>query len=196
MKNNKSLLMLTAVFVILLGGAYFLYGKLSGTVKNDILSEQNMTEMPGMEEESSAAERMAAPDFTVTDSAGNAVSLADLAGKPVVLNFWASWCGPCKSEMPEFDAAYKEYGEEIHFVMVNLTDGSRETIDSAAEYIEEQGYSFPVYFDTESSAAIAYGVLSIPVTYFIDAEGYGVAQARGALDGETLRMGIEMITGE
>ncbi len=136
-----------------------------------------------------------APDFAVVDKNGNKIKLSDMKGKPVVLNFWASWCGPCKSEMPDFEEAYKEYGDEITFMMVNLTDGNRETIDTAQNFIDGQGYTFPVYFDTESNGAAAYGVNSIPVTYFIDAEGYLVAYGRGALDADTLQSGIDMLIG-
>src|SRR5699024_5754406 len=119
--------------------------------------------------------------------------LSDFIGKPVILNFWASWCVPCKKEMPDFDELYAEYGEDIHFVMVNMTDGSRETLEGASEFIEEQGYSFPVYYDTEYDAAITYGVTALPTTYFIDAEGYLVAHALSALDRETILTGIDMI---
>lgn len=134
-----------------------------------------------------------APDFVVTDMDGNEVKLSDFQGKPVIVNFWASWCGPCKSEMPDFEEMYQQYGEEIHFVMVNMTDGSRETVEVASEFIAEQGYTFPVYFDTQYSAAITYGVTSIPATYFIDAQGNAVAYARSVINAETLQMGIDMI---
>ena len=60
--------------------------------------------------------------------------------KPVILDFFASWCGPCKMEMPDFDDAYAELGEDVHFLMVNMTSG-RETLESATSFIEEQGYS-------------------------------------------------------
>ena len=138
-------------------------------------------------------QRIIAPDFTVYDADGNPIHLSDFIGKPIILNFWASWCGPCKSEMPDFDQAFSQYGENIHFVMVNCTDGYRETIDTAQSFIKGQGYHFPVYFDTASEAAYTYGASSIPMTFFIDAEGCLVAYWPGALDGELLQVGIDLI---
>ena len=134
-----------------------------------------------------------APDFTMTNASGEEVKLSNFFGKPVVLNFWASWCGPCKSEMPHFEDAYQKYGEDINFVIVNLTDGARETVETASDFIEEQGYTFPLYFDTNTEGAVTYGTYSIPVTYFIGADGVPVAQANGALDAETLQKGLDMI---
>ena len=111
-----------------------------------------------------------------------------------MLNFWASWCGPCKSEMPDFDEAYLAQGEEIQFLMVNMTDGSRETLDTAKSFVADSGYSFPVVFDVNQEAAMTYAVSSLPTTFFIGADGSMVAYAMGAIDGDTLQRGIEMIT--
>ena len=77
--------------------------------------------------------------------------------------------------------------------MINMTDGSRETVDTASAYVAEQGFTFPVFYDTESEAALAYGAYSLPTTYFIDAEGYAVARGVGALSAEALQQGIDMI---
>ena len=143
--------------------------------------------------EAEAEEKHQVPDFTVYDADGNAVKLSDFHGKPVVLNFWASWCGPCKGEMPDFDAAASELDGKVVFLMVNLTDGYQETVDSASAFVREQGFTFPVYYDTDMDAAITYGVSSVPVTYFIDAEGNGIARTMGAIGAEDLEEGIGMI---
>ena len=126
---------------------------------------------------------------------GNALSKddPDYAGKPVGLNFWSSRCGPCQTEMPDFHEAYLELGQDLHFLMVNVTDGSWDTEESASSFLEEEGYTFPALYDTDSSATGAYGVYALPATYFIDGEGYVAAWAGGMIDGETLRQGIGMI---
>ena len=175
--------------ILLLSGASILYNRMSEAN----LPVENTKPAETQASQEDETEPMMAPDFIVLDREGEEVSLSDFIGKPVILNFWASWCGPCKSEMPEFEAAYQKYREEIQFMMVNLTDGSRETVETAAEYIAGEGYTFPVFFDTESDAAITYGATSIPVTYFVDAEGHLVAYGSGALSGEILQSGMEMI---
>ena len=96
-------------------------------------------------------------------------------------------------EMPDFNEKYLEIGEEVQFLIINMTDGSRETVETASAFIAEQSYSFPVFYDTDQDAASTYGVYSIPTTYFIDAEGSAIAQATGAIDAETLQRGIDMI---
>ena len=79
--------------------------------------------------------------------------------------------------------------------MVNVTTG-RETMETADAFVEENGYTFPVLYDTRSDAVSAYGAYALPSTFFIDAEGYAIAQAVGAIDSETLQRGIDMISGE
>ncbi len=136
------------------------------------------------------------PDFYVLDEDGKAVNLSDFFGKPIIVNFWATWCGPCKAELPDFDAMYKIYGDRIHFLMVDMTDGERETVAGAKLFVDAEGYSFPVYFDVNASAANAYGVSAIPTTYFINEKGELVTYAMGMLDLETLQKGIGMLLPE
>jgi len=192
MQKGIKLLTVILAFAVLLAGAYVLYDKLGDSASPGQLNVQQ-TDSGG---NSTEAQRETVPDFTVYDREGNPVKLSDFVGKPVVLNFWASWCPPCKGEMPDFEEKYKELGDKVHFLMINMTDNSRETVEIAAKFIADMGYTFPVYYDTASEAAITYGVSSLPTTYFIDAQGYGVARATGALDAATLQQGIDMITGQ
>ena len=173
------LLVLIAIALVL--GGVVLYRNFGGEQQADAVMEETVP-----------PENLA-PDFTVYDIDGNAHSLSDYRGKPVILNFWASWCGPCKAEMPDFEEAYLEYGDEIQFLIVDLTDGVQETVASASEYIAQQGYTFPVFYDTDLSGARSYEVYAIPVTYFIDAQGSIRATNEGMITPEQLQQNIEAL---
>lgn len=178
--------LLVLIFVALLLGATRLYDSLSSRVQMDTLGAQAA-------EEGAEKTREAAPDFTVYDLEGNAHKLSDFRGKPVILNFWATWCGYCQVEMPDFDEKFKEYGNDVHFIMLNVTDGAQETVESASAFIQENGYSFPVYYDTDMDATGSYNTSGLPVTYFIDADGNFVAWQQGMMTAETLQVGIDML---
>lgn len=200
MKKYIGLLMGIVAFVAIIAGAGVLYTKLSGEygTGQNLLVKDN-TESSRSEEPQQTTEQATEPskimaiDFTMEDAEGEAENLLSFVGKPIVLNFWASWCGPCKNELPDFQAAYEKYDGKVQFLMVNMTDGIRETKEIASAYMEEQGYTLPVYFDTTQEAAYTYGVYSLPTTYFIAADGELIAQAQGMIDGETLEYGISMI---
>ena len=150
------------------------------------------------EEDVQAAEEteaIFAIDFSVLDVSGQKVSLSDrlAEGKPIVLNFWATWCGPCKSELPSFDKAAAEYADRITFMLLSMPDGYRETVDGVKSFMETNGYTFPVYFDTEYSAAIPYGASSIPLTYFILSSGEIVGGYPGAMSEEILYYCLEKL---
>ena len=214
MNSKKKTLILIVLFIVLMVGASVLYNSLSAdftldslsveegventddttnTAANDSQTSENNGSNPEESSESTENQLTQAPDFTVYDLEGNEVNLSEFFGKPIIVNFWASWCGPCKMEMPDFDEAYQTYGNDISFLMVNMTDGSRETVEIASSFIEESGYTFPVYYDNNYSAAITYSVSSLPTTYFIDAEGKLIAYTKGAITGTTLQKGINMI---
>lgn len=134
-----------------------------------------------------------APDFTVLDANGKKTRLSDNFGKPIVINFWATWCPPCKRELPDFDKLCTEYGDKVVFMMVNLTDGRRDTVDGTKKFISKNGYTFPVYFDTEYNGADAYNVSSIPQTTFIDANGNVYTTRIGAMNETVLRSYINAL---
>ena len=206
MKSKKILLVLVGFFLVLMVGAGILYGFLGKTIEPEALAPsvpastkpaptpqadapQQPETVPPTEPQQ---ETIPAPDFTVYDADNNPVYLSDFAGKPIVLNFWASWCGPCQREMPHFEQAYQDLGEDIHFVMVNMTAG-RETLKSAQDFLAQTGYTFPVLFDLEMDAAYTYGVYSLPMTVFIDAAGNVQDLAFGAIDEATLLSKIDTI---
>ena len=190
MKNKKTLLAVIVILVLLLGGAYGLYNALAPRLSAGPLASTPTA--PPAPSDPTEPVRIPMPDATVYDANGNPVQLKSFIGKPIVLNFWASWCGPCRQEMPVFQKAYEALGEEIHFLMVNAT-GGRETMASAQRFLAGTDYSFPVLFDTASQASQVYYVYALPTTYFIDAEGYLVTYASGALTQAYLEAGISAI---
>lgn len=193
--NQKITVILAGLCIVLLiGGAYFLYEYLAEDVDlQQLVTQPTQPATDGTEE--SQAQSNAVPDITVYDAEGRAAKLSDFRGKPVVLNFWASWCGPCKSEMPAFEQIYGKYGQQIHFLMVNITDGYQETQENASAFIAQQGYSFPVYYDMGAVGAGLFGIHSLPTTFFLNAEGNLVAHATGALNEANLEKGIAMLRG-
>lgn len=214
MNNKVKTILGILAFVVLIGGAYLAYNSLSEKYKpntelqlseqsNNTQAAQSTGQVSGSEQTQSTAqapstesgepEKMKAPDFTVIDNEGNEVKLSSLFGKPIVLNFWASWCPPCKSEMPHFNKVYADVKDDVVFMMVDMVDGQRETLEKGKQYIKDQDFSFPVYFDVDQEAASTYGISSIPTTLFIDKDGYVVTGAEGAIDEATLLKGIGYI---
>lgn len=185
MNTKLKTILAIILFAAFIGIVYIAYTTLSDKYNKDnssLHSQSSITQT-----------KYKAPDFTVIDNKGDQVKLSDFKGKPIVLNFWASWCPPCKAEMPHFNEVYKEYQNDVVFMMIDLVDGARETLAKGKKHIKNQGYSFPVYFDTEQSAAYSYGISSIPITLFIDSEGYIVFGYRGQIDQDTLVDSIELI---
>ena len=124
-----------------------------------------------------------APPFTLAPvGGGEPVSLAQLQGRPVVLNFWATWCVPCVQEHPLLLSAAQQLGEEVQFFGIVYQDEE----ENARGWLRRHGSAYPSLVDPRSKTAIAYGIIGVPETYFIDPEGTIVAKHIGPLDGQTL----------
>ena len=199
MNQKKSFSVLLIVLLGVLAGAMFAYRYLSDKVTPDTdgslldrVTETADTVKTGIETsdagDASQSDVFPAMDFTVYDIDRNPVKLSDFFGKPILINFWATWCPPCKSELPDFDRVYADYGEDVVFMMVNMTDGSRDTVESASAFTADNGYSFPVYYDCDLNAAYTYGASSIPMTVLIGADGNIVGGQVGVLTEEQLRI--------
>ena len=199
--KNKTILITLIILLVVMGVAAALYPKLSAGMQTQQLATTPTTEAttlppettdaaePAETTESTEPETIPAPDFTVLDWDGNEVKLSDYLGKPVVLNFWAHWCGPCQMEMPEFNAAYESLGGEVTFLMVH--EGA--AVDDGKEKVTEGGYTFPVVFDVDGFAGGVYGVTAYPTTFFIDGDGNLQAYYMGAMDANLLQQGIDLI---
>ena len=120
-------------------------------------------------------------NFTLKDLSGKSVSLDQFKGKVVVLNFWATWCPPCRNEMPEFDEMDKELKKSGGAVLlaVNMTDGRRETKSKVEKFMKETGYTMTVLLDREQELAGYFGIRYIPSTFIIDREGRLTGQIQG-----------------
>jgi len=187
MDKKIKLLLGILVFVVLLVGAFFAYELLLSGVGDNL--PENLVQ--GRQEEGSLQQR--APDFTILDMDDNEVRLSDFIGTPVILNFWASWCPTCVREKPYFDELYETMGDEVRILKINLLDGQQETRNTVEAFMAGRDHVFPIYFDTTGEATRAYGVIFLPMTFFINAEGYVAARAQGSVNEETLRRGIELI---
>ena len=130
----------------------------------------------------------AAPSFAVEDlrDESSTITLAGLRGRPVVLNFWASWCVPCRKELPAFQAVYRRMGGEVAFLGINHQDGR---VD-ALKLLRDMGVRYPSGFDPGGEVAQAYGLYGMPTTVFVSAEGRIVATRTGEMSASQLTEAI------
>ncbi|MFP2929264.1 TlpA family protein disulfide reductase [Pyxidicoccus sp. 3LG] len=132
-----------------------------------------------------------APAFSLRAlDTGEKVSLDDLKGRPVVINFWASWCGPCQMEHPVLEWGSRQFGSQAVFLGVVFED----TEDNARRFLQRHGASFPQLMDPRSRMAVDYGVAGVPETYFIDPQGRIAGKHVGPIDPQTLTTRIRELT--
>lgn len=153
----------------------------TGTEKPEAAADQGdgvIEFKPGMP----IKEGVQAPDFTGELIDGTSITLSELQGKPVIINFWATWCGPCVKEMPAFERLKDDFGDKIGIIAVNCGDDA----GTVKDFVEENGYTFPVVLDEEYSISMLYPTNSIPYTVVVDAEGKVTHISTGALDADTM----------
>lgn len=154
-RNKRNLIITILLTAIILVGGSFVYN----SFKDDVTTPN----------QTGNSNTIPAIDFNVQNKDGKNTYLSEFNdGKPIVLNFWSSQCGPCVEEMPDFQKLYEDYNDQVHFVMIDSIGAIGETKAMGKAFIETNGYTFPVYFDVNQNAQEAYSVYSFPTTYLID----------------------------
>ena len=218
----KKLLLLITMIIVLFGGAFYIYQ--SNSVTEEVVTEESSTEISPQvksdeshvatsstieESEPMEEERKASIDITSNNqpktdwegpssiylnSDGDKIDLSENYGKGTLINIWASWCEPCKVEMPYFEEAYQTYGDDINFLMINATESKpTETQEAALTFADEIDLSMPIYFDTEMSNQYLFGATILPLTVILDAEGHVEEIVRGQVSPAKLTQLIEQI---
>lgn len=135
----------------------------------------------------------AAPDFTLKDLNGNTVKLSNFRGKPVYLNFWASWCPPCKAEIPEIQKFYQQNKDKVAVLAVNITFNDK--VSDVVNLLKTNNANFPVLLDANGNSPVAdaYQVYGIPVSFFIDKNGIIRATHVGGMTLDTIQEALKKV---
>lgn len=180
------ILMIFMGILMLTGKMNAVSGALSSTETQEEATEAEPEEV---EETAEEVKTIPAIDFTLKDQYGNTHTLSDYKGKTVFLNFWATWCSPCKAEMPDIQKLYEEFQQEDVVILgVAAPNLGREKSEEGIKgFLEENGYTYPVVMDTGAEAFQAYGINSFPTTFMIDKDGNVFGYISGQLSEETMR---------
>lgn len=170
----KKKILLIALLIILCGIGYFAYGKIKAKFCTQLLDDAQSTENQSEKKEQ-------ASDFILQDLSGQEITLSKLKGKKVFLNLWATWCPPCRGEMPFINEIFKE-NKDIEILAVS----SQEDIKTVQKYIDDNKYEFKVLLDTDGKVAREYKAYAIPMSVLIDEEGNVINTHTGAMTKEEL----------
>lgn len=188
-KQKRTLLLTVVVLVAVLGLGFAGYHLFSGKAASE-LAQANAEAVRASEGASSKdVLTLSELDATVYTELGEPVTISSLAGgKPLVVNFWATWCPYCIQEMPDYQKLYAEYGNRVSFAFIDVTDGQRETKEAALSWLAENGFSdLPDYYDTELNASRTFGASSLPLSAVIAADGEVLTLRPGVIDPSLMR---------
>src|SRR3990172_4238253 len=143
----------------------------------------------------SPREGFSAPDFTLDLLGGGQITLSELRGKVVMVNLWASWCAPCRIEMPEIEQVYRAY-KNLGFVVIGLNTTFQDSEPDAAAFVGELGLTFPVALDRNGAVSRDYQLRALPSTYFIDRNGVIRSAVFGAMNGALIQSKVEELIKE
>ncbi|MFC4600266.1 TlpA disulfide reductase family protein [Cohnella hongkongensis] len=183
---KKSIIAVLVLIGLIAYGAYD-YLKKSPTETTEIAKS-------GTEElETGTQKGQLAPDFALTDLQGNPVKLSDFKGKRVLLNFWATWCPPCRVEMPHMQKFYEDYQEEDVVILgVNMTLTEKNP-DGVQTFVNDEQLTFPIVLDEEGEVMQDYQVVAYPTTYLLDSKGVIRETFRGAINYEIMEKYVSQI---
>lgn len=162
-----------SLLILLLGGSWIWFNRVPVALSADTNASQPAINYP-------------APDFALKTLAGVAFSLREARGKPVVLNFWATWCGPCQRELPTLQAATERYGDRV--LIIGVDQG--EEAATVQAYVDKLGLTFPIPMDAEFAVSELYNVRGLPTTFFIDPDGVIRQIWLGEMNSITLAEGV------
>ncbi len=180
----------TAMILLVIGGLFVQREILTDDSESAVL-EDTVLEL-GLLDDRSVKLGQPAPDFALLDLSGNVVRLSDFLGKTVVLNFWASWCPPCRAEMPEFLEAYEQRLPQDDFVILAVDKLVEDGKGAVEDFVQEFALTFPVAFDASDEVNQRYGVRGLPSTFFIDRNGVLLSKNLGPVFGGLLPDGIAL----
>lgn len=186
MKKNIGIIVVLALVVTML--ATYIKQEIE---RSQVIHEQSKGYEVTLDEEVGLEKGQLAPDFTLQNMQGEEVTLSDLRGKRVVLNFWATWCPPCEAEMPHMQKYYEQYKKEdnVEIIGVNLTYAN-EKVERVEQFLKSYNISFPILLEQNEMVAQQYQIITIPSTYMIDTKGKIQKKIIGPLDLESLRENV------
>lgn len=200
--NGRGVIIAAVALVLVLVGAGAAYVVLSGqrssASSSSVSSSVSASAVASSSSANKGAPQLADYDATVYTADGEAKKLSEIAnGKPLVINFWATWCPYCVQEFPDYKTLLSEYGDSVSFAFVDAPGSKGETVQKAQDWLAQNGFEeFPAYYDNELEASSNFGARSLPTTVVVAANGEIQGASAGAIDLQRMRNALYTLTHE